>query len=957
MFSRLSRKKVFFQASLKGIFALTLFFMCVPEVGDALDITVSPSGSNNDETIINNALDAVYNAGGGKVYLMSGTYQLTGRINMKSGVHLQGESAANTILRAGPNTGGSVSGKTTDGWIYCISLTNIEISNLAFTSTASGTDDGGLGETRNCILLRGCTNVKIHDNQVIKYVYNDFVKCHTGDNIQVYDNSGQCGHDFVEFLSETKNSRAYGNNIVVQTNTGIRCDGASNIELDHNTLTGAGGTGWCLMEMENSLSNINIHHNIMHDYHGSSNSYAVAPVTVSGSVSVNNNVLWNVGSIAYGTTKDNNIDPSDRSISSWVAKGYGAGSSGTVAPSLIPPAVPQVVTTPPIVTTPSPEPAGSTMVYPTGSKSDQTVINNALEAVHNSGGGKVYLNAGTYTIDNTIVIWSNTILTGSPDAVILVSPSSSQWFTGSTGIISCKEPVKNVEISGFQINGNLGALPASYANTPGHNKDAERCIILHGNSGDYADNIKIHDMKLYDSFSDGAYIYYAKNVQFYNNFVSNTQHEGVFFSVVIGGEIHNNQIAGITSDCARLDNCIDCRVYDNIFFSYDGDNTNGAYKHGENGLQVGNAGSSHGYDASNKPTVTTNIEIFNNTFANNGLQAIMLGSGSGNNVFVHDNKFIGKAELETMGIPVVVMSGNVSYTNPPTKEMSEKIFGSIFDILNQTFTDSGVTNQTTDDIHYTVQKTDSGMISGGIKIIGFRNIISIDDQSYVPDNNSTIVKYEAVKSLSLNFFGTGIEKMDKKVDVKMKNGTSNATLTVTTRYYTFSTNHITGNKRTNYKTTTATFTDSAPSPNVLQRPAEIKGIVHQYPTFFKCSVPPSGLVKVQYEYDGSSSEHVYMIGERQTDKNGVEYTNFSSVNYWKGELYHSGEMLYVNGVFDPEKLTVKAYTPYETLNVEKVDLIKYEAPDKIVADWFFPSIGVMILLGFGARFYMKKLRF
>ena len=31
----------------------------------------------------------------------------------------------------------------------------------------------------------------------------------------------------------------------------------------------------------------------------------------------------------------------------------------------------------------------------------------------------------------------------------------------------------------------------------------------------------------------------------YNNFISNCQHEGVFFSVVIGGELSNNQIAGI----------------------------------------------------------------------------------------------------------------------------------------------------------------------------------------------------------------------------------------------------------------------------------------------------------------------------------------------------------------------------------------------------------------------------
>ena len=369
-------------------------------------------------------------------------------------------------------------------------------------------------------------------------------------------------------------------------------------------------------------------------------------------------------------------------------------------------------------------------VSPTGSTSDQTMINNALEAVYNAGGGKVYLNSGTYEIDNTVVIWSDTILTGSYDAVILVSPSSSQWFTGYTGIISCKESVKNVEICGFQINGNLGALPASYANTPGHDKDCERCIILHGNSGEYAENIRIHDMKLYDSFSDGAYIYYAKNVRFYNNFVSNTQHEGVFWSVVIGGEIYNNQIAGITSDCARLDNSIGCRVFDNVFFSYDGDNTNGAYKHGENGLQVGNAGSSHGYDASNKPTTTGDIEVFNNTFANNGLQAILLGSGSNNNVYVHSNKFIGVSELETMGISVKGIS--------PTKEMSERIFSSIFDILNRDFS-----------FQYPDKKTE---INASADIIEYSNPYNPHSLVYVSGEGFTSVKYEYGNQSTTHYF-------------------------------------------------------------------------------------------------------------------------------------------------------------------------------------------------------------
>ncbi|MHB8102614.1 MAG: right-handed parallel beta-helix repeat-containing protein [Methanosarcina sp.] len=370
-------------------------------------------------------------------------------------------------------------------------------------------------------------------------------------------------------------------------------------------------------------------------------------------------------------------------------------------------------------------------VNPTGANNDQTVINQALEDVKNAGGGKVYLTTGVYKVDNTVIIWSNTVLYGSPDAVIMVAPTSSRWFTGSTGIISCKESVKKVEIYGFQIDGNLGAFPPEYANSHSpHKKDCMRCIILHGESGNYADNIKIHDMKLFDSFSDGSYIYYATNVRFYNNFVSNTQHEGVFFSVVINGEISNNKIAGVTSDCARLDNSINCRIFDNIFFSYDGTNLNGAYPHGENGLQIGNAGSSHGYNAANKPTVTANIEVFNNTFANNGLKAILLGSGSDNNVFVHNNKFINVAELEQLGISV---KGLV-----PTKETSERIFNSIFDILNKIFT-----------FQYPDKET---VINASAEVIEYNNTFNPHSLVYVTGEGLTGVKYEYGNQSTTHYF-------------------------------------------------------------------------------------------------------------------------------------------------------------------------------------------------------------
>ena len=134
------------------------------------------------------------------------------------------------------------------------------------------------------------------------------------------------------FIS-TKNSRAYNNDIDIRTNTGIRVDGCTNVELDHNTFYGLHGSGWCCTEMESSLSGINIHHNIFHDYRGSSGSAAVQPVHASGSVSVHDNVLWNVGSIAFGTSSNNIINPSDKNVANWVAKGYGYGSIGNTAPT------------------------------------------------------------------------------------------------------------------------------------------------------------------------------------------------------------------------------------------------------------------------------------------------------------------------------------------------------------------------------------------------------------------------------------------------------------------------------------------------------------------------------------------------------------------------------------------------------------------------------------------------
>lgn len=331
------------------------------------------------------------------------------------------------------------------------------------------------------------------------------------------------------------------------------------------------------------------------------------------------------------------------------------------------------------------EAGNSITLNPDSGHSNQNQINAALEKGH------VFLGPGVYEVDGPILIQSNRVLSGDQNAIVRVYSGSSKWFTGSVGIISSSGVINNVEISGFQIDGNIGNLPSSYADSRSDtDHDCERCILFRGASNQFASNIKVHDMKLYNSFSDGFYIIFGENVQCYNNFISNCQHEGVYYSCLKNSILYSNKIAGITSDCARLDCCVNCKVYDNIFFSYNGESY-GAYKGGQAGLQIANTGSSHGYDGSNKPQKTDNVEVTNNTFADPGRQAIWLHNYDGN-VFVHQNHFIDAAGLETQGIPVGdissnvgAISGKISTNNPPSVETSEKVFTSILDFLQQDY--------------------------------------------------------------------------------------------------------------------------------------------------------------------------------------------------------------------------------------------------------------------------------
>jgi len=561
--------------------------------------------------------------------------------------------------------------------------------------------------------------------------------------------------------------------------------------------------------------------------------------------------------------------------------------------------------------------AGATDVYATGS-ADQNVINEALKS-----GGDVYLHGGkVYDITGPIYIYSNTKLHGDADTTLRVNAGSGQWYTGRTGIINNAEVLENVEIYGFAIDGNIGNLPASYADYGNGKHNAERLIYLMGNKKEYMDNVRVHDMQLQDSFSDGCQLAYCENSQVYNNFISNCQHESIFLICAVNTAVYSNELFGITSDCLRLDNCVNCTIFSNMFYSYTGDNLNGQGTNGENAVQIADEGYSHG-GGSAKPLSTTNIEVFNNTFANTGLRSVWLDStGKGvTNVYIHDNTFLTGKELETAGVPVYT---NISYTNMPTVKMSREIFTSIFDVLNAEFTDSGLTNQNADSIPYTAKETEQGKIAGYVKIVGFKNQISIDGKSYISSPDDVLVKYSVIRAPSLNSWFGDIADTKPEVKTSIENGTATAIMTVKVKWYNY--------KRVNGKVSKGkiqeseyVFSDSCGTPEILQRQTNISAYANIFDDtknqVTRLVVPYTNTTqKIEVVYGENKTVRKLMIGEVIIDNNEFKKIIYTKCDSWTGEIPHMGEEFIIVGKFDPTKLNIKHYTPYESSDVKNIEL-------------------------------------
>jgi hypothetical protein len=481
-------------------------------------------------------------------------------------------------------------------------------------------------------------------------------------------------------------------------------------------------------------------------------------------------------------------------------------------------------------------------------------------------------------IDGQIKIDSNTRLTGSPDAILRVPSSSSQWFVDGVGVIgSISEPLNNVEIDGFQIDGNLKAFNPSWANSGAGDHNAERLIDLRASTGAYSNNISIHNLKLFDAFSDGIHIAFARNVNINNVFASDCQHSALYYVDVLGGEISNNEVSGITSDCIRLDNCQYIKVHDNLLYSFTGD-SNGAYETGQNGLQAGDQGFSHG-GGSPKPDHTANLDIYNNTFAGKMLRAVWLdaaGQTQGNNIFVHDNRYVGIEGLNTSGI---------SFTNPPTVEQSEQIFSSIFDILKAPLSDSGYVDQSN---IFSPNETwiNQGDTSAWIDVVGYTGEISIGNDIYIPKSaNECAIVLSGAQSTKDRVVS---QESSKKL-TESANNSLNVALEVKTTFEVPESHKITILGHTlNYttykqKSENVTFTKTFKAPALFPafNPPNVS-VINFNGSHAVVTVPNiPGIVKIDYTYNNSTATEYRLLGYVGSAVNG-----FKTTAYKPTELYN-----------------------------------------------------------------------
>jgi hypothetical protein len=256
---------------------------------------------------------------------------------------------------------------------------------------------------------------------------------------------------------------------------------------------------------------------------------------------------------------------------------------------------------------------------------DHVEINAALQHVAKTPElTTVYLKGPfTYEIRDTILLPSNTILTGDKTAVIKLG-SNINWLTYKPMIANQNylsghylTGDHDIEVYGFEINGNREGNPKINSGQNYHNMFVFK----------FCRNISVHDMYLHNNHNDAVVFQSSDNLKYYNNTINRIGHDGLYAYKSTNVEVYNNRITNRINCSFRIYNTNHASVHDNVIDSY---NEGGA------GIQIEKESEAYPMD---------DVEIYNNVIYRTSRAGIWV-YGMGNpypkqqvaNLHIHHNK-------------------------------------------------------------------------------------------------------------------------------------------------------------------------------------------------------------------------------------------------------------------------------------------------------------------------------
>jgi hypothetical protein len=191
---------------------------------------------------------------------------------------------------------------------------------------------------------------------------------------------------------------------------------------------------------------------------------------------------------------------------------------------------------------------------------DHIEINKALAEINSMGGGTVYLRGpNTYWIDSTLIMGTNTILTGDSDACVKLVPNADTTTWGIDVPMICNiYGTDNLTVTGFEIDANSESQSVSKGQGY-HN-------MIYFNA---ASNVEVSHMRMEWGCGDGLKIQNSNNIKFIYNDIYKLGHEA-FYSIqgCSDGEVAYNTVYTRTNCAFRLsEGATDFLIHDNVAYS------------------------------------------------------------------------------------------------------------------------------------------------------------------------------------------------------------------------------------------------------------------------------------------------------------------------------------------------------------------------------------------------------